>query len=231
MIEHFRNLQITFAVIMRNKLFIYFGFFIILVLSFWFFLFNGTDAWKAKLPVLSYVKPFSFKNQDNVVFTEKDMLGRVTVVEYFFTTCKGICPRLNTNMHTIYNQFKNESNFLIVSHTCDPETDSVARLKHYSDSLKVNTRKWVFLTGKKDSLYFQARNSYLLDDPKNSLEKIEDQFIHTQFFALVDKDGKVRGQIYDGLKQDELDRLKDDIVNLLKEKSSNSNFANNIFNP
>lgn len=231
MIEPFRNLQITFAVIMRSKLFIYLGFFIVLVLSFWFFLFNGTDAWKAKLPVLSYVKSFSFKNQDNMVFTEKDMLGRVTVVEYFFTTCKGICPRLNSNMHTIYDQFKNEPNFLIVSHTCNPETDSVPRMKHYADSLKVDTKKWVFLTGKKDSLYFQARNSYLLDDPKNSLEKIEDQFIHTQFFALVDKDGKVRGQIYDGLKQDELDRLKEDIANLLKEKSSNSNFANNIFNP
>ncbi len=216
---------------MRSKLFIYLGFFIVLVLSFWFFLFNGTDAWKAKLPVLSYVKSFSFKNQDNMVFTEKDMLGRVTVVEYFFTTCKGICPRLNSNMHTIYDQFKNEPNFLIVSHTCNPETDSVPRMKHYADSLKVDTKKWVFLTGKKDSLYFQARNSYLLDDPKNSLEKIEDQFIHTQFFALVDKDGKVRGQIYDGLKQDELDRLKEDIANLLKEKSSNSNFANNIFNP
>lgn len=216
---------------MRNKVLIYLSFFLLLVVSFWYFLFNGTDAWQAKLPVLSYVKPFSFKNQDNVPFTEKEMLGKVTVVEYFFTTCKGICPRMNTNMHTIYNKFKDEPNFMIVSHSCDPERDSVPQIKHYSDSLKVDTKKWVFLTGRKDSLYFQARNSYLLDDPKNSLEKIEDQFIHTQFFALVDKEGKVRGQIYDGLKQDELDKMKDDIAKLLKEKSSNSNFANNIFNP
>jgi protein SCO1/2 len=216
---------------MRNKVLIYLSFFLLLVVSFWYFLFNGTDAWQAKLPVLSYVKPFSFKNQDNVSFTEKEMLGKVTVVEYFFTTCKGICPRMNTNMHTIYDKFKDEPNFMIVSHSCDPERDSVPQIKHYSDSLKVDTKKWVFLTGRKDSLYFQARNSYLLDDPKNSLEKIEDQFIHTQFFALVDKEGKVRGQIYDGLKQDELDKLKDDIAKLLKEKSSNSNFANNIFNP
>ena len=216
---------------MRNKVLIYLSFFLLLVVSFWYFLFNGTDAWQAKLPVLSYVKPFSFKNQDNVPFTEKEMLGKVTVVEYFFTTCKGICPRMNTNMHTIYDKFKDEPNFMIVSHSCDPERDSVPQIKHYSDSLKVDTKKWVFLTGRKDSLYFQARNSYLLDDPKNSLEKIEDQFIHTQFFALVDKEGKVRGQIYDGLKQDELDKMKDDIAKLLKEKSSNSNFANNIFNP
>ncbi len=216
---------------MRNKVLIYLSFFLLLVISFWYFLFNGTDAWQAKLPILSYVKPFSFKNQDNVTFTEKEMLGKVTVVEYFFTTCKGICPRMNTNMRTIYDKFKDEPNFLIVSHSCDPERDSVPQIKHYSDSLKVDTKKWVFLTGRKDSLYFQARNSYLLDDPKNSLEKIEDQFIHTQFFALVDKEGKVRGQIYDGLKQDELDKMKDNITKLLNEKSSKSNFANNIFNP
>jgi len=215
---------------MAKKAFIYIGFFIVLVVCFWFFLFNGTDAWKAKLPVLSYVKPFNFINQDNVAFTQRDMLGKVAVVEYFFTTCKGICPAMNANMKTIYEKYKDEPNFIILSHSCDPERDSVPRIKRYADSLGVNTRKWVFLTGKKDSLYFQARNSYLLDDPKNSLEKIEDQFIHTQFFALVDKDGKVRGQIYDGLKKDELERLNDNIAALLKEKSSNGNFVNGIFN-
>ena len=215
---------------MTKKVFVYVGFFVVLVIGFWFFLFRGTDAWRTQLPVLSYVKPFSFKNQDNISFTDRDMLGKVAVVEYFFTTCKGICPRMNTNMHTIYDQFKNEPNFIILSHSCDPETDSVPRMKRYADSLKVDTKKWIFLTGKKDSLYYQARNSYLLDDPKNSLEKIEDQFIHTQFFALVDKDGQVRGQIYDGLKKDELDRLKEDISILLKEKSKNGNFVNGIFN-
>ena len=85
------------------------------------------------------------------------------------------------------------------------------------------------LTGRKDSLYQIARSAYLLDDPKNNVEKIEDQFIHTQFFALVDKDGKVRGQVYDGLKQTELDRLKKDIKNLLTEKAGSSNFVNGLF--
>jgi protein SCO1/2 len=75
-----------------------------------------------------------------------------------------------------------------------------------------------------------ARTAYLLDDPKNSLEKIEDQFIHTQFFALVDKDGKVRSQIYDGLKANEIEKLKQDIRTLLAEKSANGNFVNGIFN-
>jgi protein SCO1/2 len=95
---------------------------------------------------------------------------------------------MNNNMKGIYETFKSEPDFMILAHTCDPETDSVPRLKHYSDSLKIDSRKWVMVTGRKDSLYQLARSAYLLDDPKEySVDKIEDQFIHTQFFALVDK--------------------------------------------
>jgi protein SCO1/2 len=169
-----------------------------------------------------------FKNQDGVPVTEKDLLGKVTVVEYFFTTCKGICPKMHVGMKNIYETYKDHPDFVIMAHTSDPETDSVARLKVYADSMKIDTKKWVLLTGRKDSLYKMARNSYLLDDPKNNFEKIEDQFIHTQFFALVDKNGKVRGQIYDGLKTEELEKLKKDIATLLKEKGS-GNFVNGIF--
>ena len=133
-------------------------------------------------------------------------------------------------MKEIYDEFQAEPDFLILSHTCDPETDSVPKLKKYSDSMQVNSRKWVMVTGRKDSLYQMARAAYLLDDPKNSVQKIEDQFIHTQFFALVDKDGKVRSQIYDGLKKDEIEKLKKDIRELLQERSANSNFVNGIFN-
>jgi len=205
---------------MGNKTAGYVLFFIVLVLGFYFFLFKGTDTWKSKLPVISYVKPFHFTTQDGLSFTDQDMLGKVCVVEYFFTTCKGICPRMNTNMKTVYEEFKAEPNFMIVAHTCNPGTDSAARLKIYADSLKIDTKKWVLLTGRKDSLYQLARSAYLLDDPKNNVEKIEDQFIHTQFFALIDKEGKVRGQVYDGLKQEELNRLKKDIKTLLAEQPS-----------
>lgn len=132
-------------------------------------------------------------------------------------------------MHNIYDAFKDEPDFMIVSHTCDPETDSLPVIKRYADSLNINERKWVFLTGRKDSLYKQARVSYLLDDPKNNVVNIDDQFLHTQFFALVDKNGNVRGQVYDGLKLDELEKLKADIKDLLKEKADNITFSNNIF--
>ena len=202
---------------MSKKTKLYLLFFTVLLLTFYYFVFRGTDNWKVKMPILSYVQPFSFTNQDGVAVTDKNLLNKITVVEYFFTTCKGICPKLNTNMKQVYEIYKNEPDFQILSHTCNPDTDSVSVLKHYSDSLQVNTQKWIFLTGRKDSLYQMARGSYLLDDPKNNVEKIEDQFIHTQFFALVDRQGKVRGKIYDGLKVLEVEQLKQDISKLLKE--------------
>ncbi|SDX56774.1 protein SCO1/2 [Hydrobacter penzbergensis] len=213
---------------MKRKWLVYLLFFVVLLAGFYFFLFRGTDLWKPKLPVLSYVKSYRLTAQDGRPYTDQDMLGKVSVVEYFFTSCRGICPKMNTNMKAIYETFKQEPDFMIVSNTCDPGTDSVPRLKAYADSMKADPAKWVFLTGRKDSLYQLARNSYLLDDPKNSFQKIEDQFIHTQFFALVDKNGKVRGQIYDGLKADELDKMKKDIRTLLAEKGS-ARFASNIF--
>lgn len=203
---------------MSKKLITYIVFFSVLLIVFFFFVFRGTDNWKVKMPTLSYVKPFQFTNQDGQPVTDANLLNKITVVEYFFTTCKGICPKLNTNMKEVYMQFKEDPEFQILSHTCNPEIDSVSVLKHYADSLKVDTKKWIFVTGRKDSLYQMARGSYLLDDPKNNVEKIEDQFIHTQFFALVDRKGKVRGKIYDGLKALEIEQLKQDISKLLKDK-------------
>ena len=202
---------------MSKKTIFYLLFFTVLLLGFYYFLFKGTDNWKVKMPILSYVQPFSFTNQDGAAVTDKNLLNKITVVEYFFTTCKGICPKLNTNMKQVYEIYKKEPDFQILSHTCNPDIDSVPVLKHYADSLQVDTKKWIFLTGRKDSLYQMARGSYLLDDPKNNVENIEDQFIHTQFFALVDRQGKVRGKIYDGLKMLEVEQLKQDISKLLKE--------------
>ena len=204
---------------MSKKWLTYIIFFSLLLVAFYYFLFRGTNNWKVQLPVLSYVQPFQFTNSEGQAFSDKELLHKVTVVEYFFTTCKGICPKLNTHMKDIYEVYKNEPDFQIVSHTCNPGTDSVPVLKRYADSLKVDTKKWIFLTGRKDSLYLMARGSYLLDDPKNNVQKIDDQFIHTQFFALVDREGKVRGKIYDGLKTLEIEQLKQDIARLLKDKN------------
>ena len=202
---------------MKRKSIFYLVFFGALVLGFFFVLTKVIPGFaNPKMPPISYVQPFSFTDQDGNIFTDKKVAGKVYVAEYFFTTCKGICPRLNNNMRLVYDRFKNEPDFLILSHTCNPETDSAARLKVYSDSMGVSTKKWVFLTGRKDSLYNQARISYRVDDPANNLTTIEDDFLHTQFFALVNRKGEVK-KIYDGLKQSEVEEMMGDISQLLKE--------------
>ncbi len=203
---------------MSKKNVFYIGFFFTLVIAFYFFLTALIPDFGKKNPQkLSRVRPFSFINQDGNPFTEKDVAGKVYVAEFFFTTCKSICPIMNNNMRKVYEEFKNEKDFLIVSHTSDPDNDSVPRLKRYSDSMGVSTTRWIFVTGRKDSLYNMARTSYVIDDPNNNVVNIKDDFLHTQLWAVVDKQGYVRKKIYDGLKQSEVKELIQDIKKLLRE--------------
>jgi protein SCO1/2 len=202
---------------MNKKPLFYVSFFVVLVVIFLIVLTKVIPGFATpSSPPVGYVQPFSFTNQDGQPFTDKNVSGKVFVAEYFFTTCQGICPHLNNNMRLVYNRFKDENGFLILSHTCNPGTDSASTLRHYADSMGVSTNRWVFLTGKKDSLYYQARQSYHIDDIKNNLTSIEDDFLHTQFFALVNKKGEVK-KIYDGLKQSEVEEMIGDIDKLLKE--------------
>lgn len=202
---------------MSKKAWIYIIFFALLFGGFYVFLFQTVDASKSRLPVLSDVKSFSFVRQDGERISEHNLDGKVYVSEFFFTTCPGICPKMNTNMKKIYERLKDEPDFMILSHTVDPNNDTVARLKVYADSLGANIKNWWFLTGSKDSLYKAARESYIIDDPKNNVVNIQEDFLHTQFFALVDRNGRVRG-IYDGLKNKEIEKLYTDAKDLLNEK-------------
>jgi protein SCO1/2 len=213
----------------KKKLGLLIGFFLLLFICFYFALVRWVPGFGAPmLPVLSYVPPFSFDNQQGQRVTDKDVAGKVYVAEYFFTTCRGICPRMNVNMKRLSDDLAGETDFRILSYTVDPETDSVGRMKHYADSLGADPQRWWFLTGRKDSLYHLARNGYLLDDPKNNALNINEQFLHTQFVALVDRGGHVR-KIYDGLKQDELDELEKDVSVLLKEKAAAPRIANSLY--
>jgi protein SCO1 len=197
---------------MSKKWKLYTGFFAVLILVF----FLVVKKWLVKKDTISVVQPFAFTNQDGQKVTDKDVEGKVYVVEYFFTTCPGICPTMNRNMRQVYDKFKGEQDFLILSHTCQPEVDSVPQLKHYADSMKVDTKKWIFLTGRKDSLYTMARTSYTIDDPANNLKSVEDDFMHTQFWALVNQKGEVK-KIYDGLKPSEIREMENDIEKMLRK--------------
>lgn len=197
---------------MSKKTILYTGFFVVLTAIFYV----SIRKYIYKKDTISVVQPFSFTNQDGKTFTDKDAEGKVYVAEYFFTHCEGICPRLNENMRKVYEKFKNEKDFMILSYTCDPERDSARQLKKYADSLSVNTHQWVFLTGRKDSLYKLARLGYMIDDPANNLKNINDDFLHTQFWALVNKKGEVK-KIYDGLKESEINSMMKQIPRMLNE--------------
>jgi len=203
---------------MSRKTVFYVAFFIVLVLGFYVAISSMIPGFSEKrFPPISKVEPFAFTNQDGKQFTNNEMNGKVSVVNFFFTTCKSICPRMNNNLRIVYEQFKDQPDFIILSHTCDPDRDSVKRLKHYSDSMNVNSKRWMFLTGRKDSLYAAARLNYKIDDPKNFVANINDDFLHTQLIALLNKKGEVI-HIYDGIKPSEMREMADKIQVMLREK-------------
>jgi protein SCO1/2 len=157
---------------------------------------------------------FSFIDQDGKTITEADVIGKVYVVDYFFTTCKSICPVMSNELEQVADHFKNEDGVIFLSHTVDPETDSIPLLKAYAEKHHANSKQWHFLTGPKKDLYDLARTGYLLDAHEGKGD--EDDFIHTQNFALIDKERQIRG-FYDGTKHEEMEKLKADISKLLAE--------------
>jgi protein SCO1/2 len=170
------------------------------------------------LPVIGKVGSFSFTNQEGKTITEKDVNGKVRVVEYFFTTCKGICPKMNESMARVYEQYRYNDNVVIMSHTVDPKNDSAQAMMAYSQKFNADPKHWLFLTGDKQQLYNMARYSYLISaQDDTSGVSIDKDFIHDNHFVLVDEENNVRG-FYDGLDKKEVDKLIGDIKYVLEEK-------------
>ncbi len=163
------------------------------------------------------VKPFSFLNQEGKTITEKDLEGKIYVTEYFFTTCQGICPKMNDNMALVYAAFRGQPDVAFVSHTVDPITDTVEQLKRYSQKFDAEPSQWLFLTGSKKELYTMAIESYLVTAVEDtSASAVLPDFIHSEKFVLIDKEKHIRG-IYDGTLKTDVDKLIKDINTLRKE--------------
>lgn len=165
------------------------------------------------------VSDFSFVNQYNDTITQSSIDGKISVVNFFFTTCGSICPIMNNQMSRVQTEFSEDSWLILLSHTVWPEGDSVSRLYDYSLKYEAIPSKWWFLTGSKADLYTMARKSYLVvpdeNDP-NYDHGNESDFIHTENFVLVDPDKKIRG-MYDGTDPDEISELIKDIYDLKRE--------------
>ncbi len=158
---------------------------------------------------------FSFLNQDSVTVSNADYDGKVYVADFFFTTCPTICPIMKTQMIRVYEHFKDNDQVKILSHSIDPDHDNVAVLHKFANQLGVQAPKWNFVTGEKQDIYRVGQESYMvsaLEDPE-----APGGFIHSGAFILVDQQGHIRG-LYDGTKEDQVDRLINDIPKLLKSK-------------
>jgi len=161
-----------------------------------------TPKWKK---VAHTIPEFSFTNQDGLTITNETYKGKIYVADFFFTTCPGICPKLAKNMNILQDTYKNNDDILLLSHTVMPWVDSVEKLKAYEKNNNIDSQKWNLVTGNKDELYDIARNGYFADEDFKKTQD-ESEFIHTENFILIDKEGYIRG-VYNGTIELDLQRL------------------------
>ena len=160
------------------------------------------------------IADFAFVNQVGDTIRKEDMVGKIYVADFFFTTCPTICPVMKKEMLRVYEQFKGDPNFRILSHSIDTSHDTQAVLKDYAEKLGVpDAATWNFLTGDQEKIFEIGQTSYLTTTMADDMEP--GGFLHSGAFLLVDQQGRIRG-VYDGTKTDQVDRLLADILKLLK---------------
>jgi protein SCO1/2 len=159
------------------------------------------------------IADFSFTNQEGKEISNNTTDGKVYVADFFFTTCPTICPIMKTQMLRIYEKFQDESDFMILSHTLDPEHDTQELLKDYAAKIGVeDDATWQFLTGDQERIFEIGQTSYLTTAMSDKDEP--GGILHSGAFVLVDQKGRIRG-VYDGTKEDQVNRLMRDIPKLL----------------
>lgn len=208
---------------MKNKSYIGISF-IVLIFGIWAVPKIVAKFQKSDLVEIGPVPTFKLTDQNNKTVSDKDYLGKVYVVEFFFTTCPTICPKMNESMLQLQNEFYGNPNFGIASITIDPSKDTPQVLKEHADLLGVKHYNWHFLTGDKDYIYSLANKGFNLYAGENN--KAAGGFEHSGLFALIDKEGKIRCRkdaqdnpilYYDGLDAAGVEAIKEDIKKLLEE--------------
>lgn len=161
------------------------------------------------------IAPFSFTDQDGNIITNKSVEGKVYVADFFFTTCPTICPIMKTQMLRVYDKFRDNPDFQILSHSIDPTYDTVQVLKDYSTRLGIeDASTWHFLTGDQEKIFEIGQTSYLATAMEDKNEP--GGFLHSGAFILIDQRGHIRG-VYDGTKEEQVDKLIKDIPKLFKK--------------
>ena len=162
------------------------------------------------------IPPFQLINQEGETITEKTFDGKIYIVDFFFTICPGICPKMTKNMGILQDEFLQDDDVLLLSHSVTPERDSVPILRKYAEENGVISQKWHLVTGIQREIYKLGREDYFVEEDLG-LEKEADEFLHTENFVLIDKNRHIRG-IYNGLNKPSINQLIVDIKTLKKEK-------------
>jgi len=157
---------------------------------------------------------FKLIDQKGDTITQQHLKDKIYVADFFFTTCQSICIDMAKSMQTLQKEFSNDDEIMLVSHSVTPNIDDVEQLQKYADQKNVDRDKWILLTGPKKHIYELARKHYLVAKSQGDGGKYD--MVHTENFALVDKEKRIRG-FYDGTNPEEIDDLIDDIAVLKKE--------------
>lgn len=138
------------------------------------------------------VPDFEFYNQDSVLISNKDYLGKVYVVEFFFTTCPTICPIMTKNLVELQETFKDSEDFGVASFTINPRYDTSTVLTAYAKKYGITDKDWHLMTGDKDKIYELAQQGFYIF--ANEDQDAPGGFEHSGMFALVDKNGYIRSR-------------------------------------
>ncbi len=161
------------------------------------------------------IPSFSLTDQEGATITNETFKDKIYVADFFFTTCPGICLKMTDNMSVLQEEFKEDKEVLLLSHSVTPDYDSVAILKKYAVENEVISEKWHLVTGERNEIYDLGRNSYFVEEDLGE-SKTEEDFLHTENFVLIDKNKHIRG-IYNGLNKTAIQQLIADIQTLKKE--------------
>ena len=160
------------------------------------------------------IADFSLLNQNGETITQDTYKDKIYVADFFFTTCRTICPIMTDHMALIQNEILDDDEVMLLSHSVTPKIDSVAQLRHYATKKGVIDRKWNLVTGDKKEIYQLARKSYLAVKEDGNGDEYD--MIHTENFMLIDKKRQIRG-FYDGTNPEEIERILNDIASLKEE--------------
>ena len=161
------------------------------------------------------IPEFTFTDQNGNTISRKIFDNKITVVDFFFTTCPGICKKLTASLSKVQDVFKDDKDVMLLSHSVTPEKDSVPVLKKYAEENGVIPGKWHLVTGKRNEIYTIARTAYFADEDMG-WKQDSTTFLHTENILLVDKQHHLRG-VYKGTIPKEVDDLIADIKKLQQE--------------